>query len=318
MGDPVTDALMMTHPALQQNTAKPILDAYKGFMSGGLYGAGFNPFGSAGDQIASVLQSDAANTAMGMTTPMKGMKGITAYHGSPHDFDKFDISKIGTGERANMYGRGLYFAENENTARSYKEQLTHGKTGTVTIGGKEIPTAELTSAQSLAAGAVHWPGDPIENLSKLKTGNLYTPEVIEEAKKLIKSGGVGYRPAGRMYQVSINADPEHFLDWDKPLSEQSEHVQEAIKKTPFSDYLKTSFKGSQLAPYTQEGMEKLRQAGISGIKYLDQGSRAAGEGSRNYVVFDDKMIDILKKFAITAGIPTAGLLSSRGNTNGNQ
>lgn len=27
-------------------------------------------------------------------------KGITAYHGSPHDFDRFDMSKIGTGEGA--------------------------------------------------------------------------------------------------------------------------------------------------------------------------------------------------------------------------
>ena len=33
---------------------------------------------------------------------------------------------------------------------------------------------------------------------------------------------------GHMYQVNIGADPEHFLDWDKPLSEQSQHVQECI------------------------------------------------------------------------------------------
>ena len=31
-----------------------------------------------------------------------------------------------------------------------------------------------------------------------------------------------------MYEVSINADPEHFLDWDKPLSEQHPKVQEAF------------------------------------------------------------------------------------------
>jgi hypothetical protein len=36
---------------------------------------------------------------------------ITTYHGSPHDFDEFDMSKIGTGEGAQAYGRGLYFAE---------------------------------------------------------------------------------------------------------------------------------------------------------------------------------------------------------------
>jgi hypothetical protein len=36
----------------------------------------------------------------------------------------------------------------------------------------------------------------------------------------------------------------------------------------------------------------LREAGIPGIKYLDGQSRAAGEGSRNYVLFDDSRIKI--------------------------
>ena len=40
------------------------------------------------------------------------LQGIRAYHSSPHDFDKFDLSKIGTGEGAQVYGHGLYFAEN--------------------------------------------------------------------------------------------------------------------------------------------------------------------------------------------------------------
>jgi hypothetical protein len=40
----------------------------------------------------------------------------------------------------------------------------------------------------------------------------------------------------------------------------------------------------------------LRDAGIPGIRYLDQGSRAAGEGSRNYVMFDDSLIEILRKY----------------------
>src|SRR5262249_42190124 len=38
----------------------------------------------------------------------------------------------------------------------------------------------------------------------------------------------------------------------------------------------------------------LFEMGVPGIKYLDQGSRGAGEGTSNYVVFNDKLIDILK------------------------
>ena len=45
------------------------------------------------------------------------------YHGSPHDFDRFDLKKIGTGEGAQAYGHGLYFAENEGVARGYRERL---------------------------------------------------------------------------------------------------------------------------------------------------------------------------------------------------
>ena len=47
----------------------------------------------------------------------RAKKGIRAFHGSPHDFDKFDVSKIGTGEGAQAYGHGLYFAENEGVAK---------------------------------------------------------------------------------------------------------------------------------------------------------------------------------------------------------
>src|SRR5262247_219562 len=51
-------------------------------------------------------------------------KGIRAFHGSPHDFEKFSLSKIGTGEGAQAYGHGLYFAEREGTAKWYREQLS--------------------------------------------------------------------------------------------------------------------------------------------------------------------------------------------------
>jgi len=50
--------------------------------------------------------------------------GIDAYHGSPHGFEQFDSSKIGTGEGAQAYGHGLYFAEHEPIARGYRDNLS--------------------------------------------------------------------------------------------------------------------------------------------------------------------------------------------------
>jgi GNAT superfamily N-acetyltransferase len=63
----------------------------------------------------------------------KGKKGKQqtlfqpAYHGSPHIFDKFSLHKIGTGEGAQAYGWGLYFAGNKEVAEFYRRQLSIDK-----------------------------------------------------------------------------------------------------------------------------------------------------------------------------------------------
>ena len=157
-----------------------------------------------------------------------------------------------------------------------------------------------------------------------------------------------YNP-GKMYEVNINADPDHFLDWDKPLSEQSDHVKGVLKAGKWaavgpdaSDTGAEFMKG--LAP---EDHLQLGKEGLPGIKYLDQGSRdnshavqltykgqpyqdpmkfptnaqaenwAAEQrakgfgadvsqlGTRNYVVFNDKLIDIVKKYGM-AGLVAGG------------
>jgi GNAT superfamily N-acetyltransferase len=47
--------------------------------------------------------------------------------------------------------------------------------------------------------------------------------------------------------------------------------------------------------FGKEASEELNKLGIPGIKYWDGGSRAAGEGTRNYVVFDENIITITKR-----------------------
>jgi len=150
--------------------------------------------------------------------------GIVAYHGSPHDFDKFSTSAIGTGEGAQAYGHGLYFAENPAVAEDYKKALA----------GKSNDVSEQLAQQSL-----NYSLDPKEAAQALRNRaaserrepfSSIPPEEMEKAASLLEGG---WRPSkGEMYRVSINADPEHFLDWDKPLSEQSPHVQKAFE--PFN------------------------------------------------------------------------------------
>jgi hypothetical protein len=135
------------------------------------------------------------------------------------------------------------------------------------------------------------------------------------------------RSKGHMYEVNINANPEHFLDWDKPLGEQSQHVQDALRTvlTPsnYEQFMSGqgakmsagemhNFIGGQLNPVSVA--QDMRDAGIPGIKYLDAGSRSAGEGSHNSVVFDPATIEILRKYGIAGlGLGLGAAATQQGN-----
>jgi hypothetical protein len=238
-------------------------------------------------------------------------KGIRAYHGSPHDFDRFDLSKIGTGEGAQAYGHGLYFAEAEDVAKNYRDVLSSGFNG------------RADDARSAAARAMEYHGGDkakaIADLEENAAGYAPRAPILREAQRLIETDQ--WKP-GRMYEVNIKANPEDFLDWDKPLSQQSEKVRQAfppdlhampgarahdvlaervVPPLPAdADSGWTSVVNTTNDRVMRRDMaaRKLREAGIPGIKYLDQGSRTAGEGSRNYVVFDDAMVEILRKYGL--------------------
>lgn len=49
--------------------------------------------------------------------------GLQAWHASPHDFDAFSLSAIGSGEGAQAYGAGAYFAESPRTMLHYRRQF---------------------------------------------------------------------------------------------------------------------------------------------------------------------------------------------------
>lgn len=48
----------------------------------------------------------------------------SAWHGSPHDFDEFDLGAIGTGEGNQAHGWGLYFAKKKSVSRNYQKELS--------------------------------------------------------------------------------------------------------------------------------------------------------------------------------------------------
>lgn len=62
---------------------------------------------------------------------------------------------------------------------------------------------------------------------------------------------------------------------------------------------------------------EVERQGVPGIRYYDAGSRAAGEGSHNYVVFDDATLNILRKYGI-AGLGLDGAAAAGGSQDASQ
>lgn len=241
---------------------------------------------------------------------MEKPKGFTAYHGSPHDFDKFDLSKIGTGEGAQAYGHGLYFAENEGVARSYRDNISDNRVPELQLSDK-VPPRLAQAIREIQAD----PNTRILSQQGLEKRDFGVPGYDDQLDALIASGDVAL-PAhkGKMYEVNINADPEQFLDWDRPLSEQPfaqqalsqfdiPHIKpESLGRHAYRHVLDSDRPPGMLeGDVRQQALEgasrRLRDAGIAGVRYLDQGSRDMGSGSRNYVLFDDSLVDINRKYA---------------------
>jgi len=142
-------------------------------------------------------------------------------------------------------------------------------------------------------------------------------DVIQNVTKKADAKNLG---TGNLYKIDLPDEHiEKMLDWDKPLSEQPQAVKDALKDLPHrgSDWTYgTTIESIDAAPHLKEqsyGMNPtgqeiynnlgksmmvgnnakgqieasntLKQLGIPGIKYFDQGSRGAGQGSRNFVVF---------------------------------
>ena len=215
---------------------------------------------------------------------------IKAYHGSPYDFDRFDPAKIGTGEGAQAYGHGLYFAENEGVARSYRDGLS--------LQMDNASRPERLAAEwylSMEKDAKKAAQIARTQARETKYDHTLAADWIKAAELLESKN---YRPPGKMYEVAIHATPDQFLDWDKPLSQQSEAVRKFINENVkgASGMVDRKVSGDPTGKQVWESLRnpfvakkagyedwagggpsaKLNEAGIPGIRYLDAGSRGAG------------------------------------------
>jgi hypothetical protein len=253
-------------------------------------------------QIAAAANRGLDNLAAPDTlnTPgFRGQRGAIVWHGSPHKFDAFDASKIGTGEGAQAYGHGLYFAESPNVAKAYQTALTHSDDyvdGQLLDSG--IPKHFLARILSDESGNVEAARQSLAVLAR-PGGAKSVTDSAKQALKLLDAGErpivKTIKPEGALYKVDLPDEAiASMLDWDKPLKEQPANVQKffsAIYKP--NDYLTDWLKQGD----PDDIAKILQEEGIPGIRYLDQGSRGAGAGTSNFVVFpgEERLLRILER-----------------------
>ena len=131
---------------------------------------------------------------------------------------------------------------------------------------------------------------------------------------------------GKMYKVGLAPQLDELIDYDAPLSAQSNKVKEALKpiyeKYELPEYepffaLQTKFPGfvgnNKVTPSMLS--EELSNAGLKGIKYRSSNSRTQSTGSakpeQNYVIFDDSMIKIMEKYGIVGPVAITSLAATQ-------
>jgi hypothetical protein len=215
-------------------------------------------------------------------------------------FDQFNRSQIGTGEGAQAYGHGFYFAENEAVARSYQgANIAGGKPSLTLSNGMTFPY-ESPQAQALLGMPFRTIAESKERFAALEKefGDGRFSARLKAIEKLPDDARV---EAGAIYKVELQIGAvNRMLDWDKPIKDQPESIKAALKKLGWyqdPDSIGRTVGeefGTSGAP-TKEVADSLLAEGITGIRYLDQGSRAEGQGTSNFVLFDPEQARIVER-----------------------
>ena len=270
------------------------------------------------------------------------------WHGSPHNHDKFDLSKIGTGEGAQAFGYGHYFTDAKSIAEWYRDKLSGGIKSKIGVFGtnKSISSNDFLNSELRMLFLKNQNADVMLNFAKERLNEYEADKEVDQKERLkygleklkltifdkfiielkndisflnkIKLAG-GFNSNGKLYEVELAPSQDEYLDWDKPLNEQSNFVKKALLSINDESLSKENqlrlkatheaVKGNdagnrngEMAYFTLSkilGSDKvssssLHAIGIRGIRYKAGGGKSE---ANNYVVFDDNDINIEAKYS---------------------
>jgi hypothetical protein len=187
-----------------------------------------------------------------MSASVKGLRYMMSlWHGSPHDFEKFLTTKMGTGEGAQVYGWGLYFSSAKDVAQHYRDAL-----GTKNFNLRDSATWVAESGEGLDKDEQR---AIAAQYKYMITGSGVWRDLRQEYDRAwmdARSEGSAERErywrkaidtldglrdridkipsSGRLYNVTVKQMNDKFLDWDKPLNDQSKFVRDALATLGFA------------------------------------------------------------------------------------
>ena len=238
--------------------------------------------------------------------PTDDGKGFITLHGSRHDFEEFDLGKIGTGEKNQVFGYGLYFTDVPGIANWYRNAGGHPR-------GKKGPIYE-TLVKSTK-----------EDFLDLNKNIMEQPKMVERLKSLPY-----FDDFKDFYEQRRVAAQKMFKNKQLPTFEQSEgreilhelaNFQILKNKSPKerSELLNIvgalRFVDENNRRADEVAASDLWNVGIDGLKYLPDSLRQGRTGKttaglpgfsakevpaktedRNFVVFDDTILNVLNKY----------------------
>ena len=215
----------------------------------------------------------------------------TVYHGTAHLFrptsknvlGEFDPAKMGTGEGNQMYAYGHYLGGAKGTGQKYQKDISSDY---LTMPNGELFQPSVLEHKNIKAlMAKNQLEEAIKTAERISASDSPVAELakrdLQKLQYINQKGGVQPHK-GYLYTVDLpDSSARRMLDYDKELKNQPKRIRDLAIKYGV-DLNDIGFDLIQKIGNNAKGSDIMRQAGIPGVKYLDEGSRGNFKAQTTY------------------------------------
>jgi len=184
---------------------------------------------------------------------------VSAYHGSPHTFDRFSTEKMGTGEGVQAFGYGLYFTSESGIAEWYARKLAGEEGLKYRIAGKkytqgEIPNnlrfqirmyekAPTEERKTIMLDTIRKEIEKSQDDAQLRILNEID-QALSTSESTPDLAGIEREVPRNLYRVSLfkDKDPAEYtwLEWYDPIpAESAKKIRAYLEAAPQNDFQAT-------------------------------------------------------------------------------